>query len=55
MRHLGYDNRLDTEEIWRLADILHVNESPLVEHLYNIDLIDEFERDRLRASIRRRQ
>ena len=55
MRHLGYDNRLDTEEIWRLAGILHVNESPLVEHLYNIDLIDEFERDRLRTSIRRRQ
>ena len=50
----GYGNRLDSEEIWRLADILHVNESPLVEHLYNIDLIDEFERDRLRMSIRRR-
>ena len=55
MRNLGYDNRLDTEEIWRLAGILHVNESPLVEHLYNIDLIDEFERDRLRTSIRWRQ
>ena len=55
MRNLGYDNRFDSEEIWRLADILHVNESPLVEHLYNIDLIDEFERDRLRMSIGRRQ
>ena len=54
-RNLGYDNRLDSEEIWRLADLLHVNESPLVEHLYNIDLIDGFERDRLRRSIRRYQ
>ena len=55
MRNLGYDDRFDSEEIWRLADILHVNGSPLVEHLYNIDMIDEFERDHLRRSIRRRQ
>ena len=54
MRNLGHDDRFNSEEIWRLADILHVNESPLVEHLYNIDMIDEFERDHLRTSIRRR-
>ena len=47
--------RIDNEEVRRLADILHVNETPLVEHLYNINLIDDVERDRLRTSVRLRQ
>ena len=55
MRNLGHDDRFNSEEVRRLASILHVNESPLVEHLYNLDMIDEYERDRLRSSIRRRQ
>ena len=52
IRNLVYGRRVDREETGRLAGILHVNESPLVEHLYNIDLIDDVERDRLRPAFR---
>lgn len=52
MSNLGHDDRFDSERTGRLASILHVNESPLVEHLYNIGLIDEVERDRLRSAFR---
>ena len=48
------DNRIDREESRRLAGILHVNESALVEHLYNTHLIDEVERDHLRISVKLR-
>ena len=50
--NMVYGNRLDNEQIGRLAGILRVNESPLVEHLYNINLIGDVERARLRTSIR---
>ena len=30
--------------------LLRVNESPLVEHLFNIDLIDYVEREQLRTA-----
>ena len=50
--NIVYGNRIDSEKLGRLADILRVNESPLVEHLYNINLIGDVERARLRSSIR---
>jgi Zn-dependent peptidase ImmA (M78 family) len=40
------------EVINRAATTLRVNESALVEHLYNLDLIDEIDRDRLRTAFR---
>lgn len=52
MRSFLVGDRIDIETVSRLAGTLHVNESPLVEHLYNIDLIDEIERDRLRTAVR---
>ena len=54
MRHFSLDAPSLADEIGRLAGILHVNESPLIEHLYNLDLIDEVERDKLRFSTGRR-
>ena len=53
IRHL-MSNRIDREESRRLAGILHVNESALVEHLYNTHLIDEVNRDHLRISVKLR-
>ena len=50
--NIVYGNRIDSEKLGRLAGILRVNESPLVEHLYNINLIGDVERARLRSSIR---
>ena len=44
--------RIDGEETRRLAALLRVNESALVEHLYNIDLIDYVEREQLRTAFR---
>lgn len=37
----------------QIADSLHVNESPLIDHLYNLDLIEHEERIRLKGDIRR--
>ena len=54
MRHFSFDTLIRADEIGRLAGILHVNESPLVEHLFNLDLIDEVERHRFRYPIARR-
>ena len=49
-RNLTHGDRIDSDEVRRLAGALHVNETPLVEHLYNIDLIDDVERDHLRTA-----
>ena len=54
MRHFSFGTLIRADEIGRLAGILHVNESPLVEHLFNLDLIDEVERHRFRYPIARR-
>ena len=48
-RNVGV-GQIDYQEIARLADVLRVNESALIEHLHNLDLIDEGDRDRLRNS-----
>ena len=48
-RNVGV-GQIDDQEIGRLADVLRVNESALIEHLHNLDLIDEGDRDRLRNS-----
>ena len=50
VRNLEHGARIDVEETGRLAAHLRVNESPLVEHLFNIDLIDHGEREQLRTA-----
>jgi Zn-dependent peptidase ImmA (M78 family) len=40
------------EDVRRAAERLHVSETALVEHIYNLDLISELDRDRLRAAFR---
>jgi len=47
----GYSER---EAVKTLADRLHVSESALVEHLYNLDFIDETKREELRSVFRSR-
>jgi Zn-dependent peptidase ImmA (M78 family) len=42
----------DSVELSEFAERLHVNETALIEHLYNLDLIDEMARERLRAAFR---
>ena len=54
MRHLASNASSLPDEIGRLAGVLRVNESPLIEHLYNLDLIDEVKRDKLRFATGRR-
>jgi Zn-dependent peptidase ImmA (M78 family) len=39
-------------EFEAFASRLHVNETALIEHLYNLDLIDELARERLRSEFR---
>lgn len=43
----------DMIDVNQMADSLHVNESPLVDHLYNLDLIEDEERVRLKHGIQR--
>ena len=50
VRNLERGARIDGEETRRIAALLHVNESALVEHLFNIDLIDYVEREQLRTA-----
>ena len=50
VRNLERGARIDGEETRRLAALLRVNESALVEHLFNIDLIDYVEREQLRRA-----
>jgi Zn-dependent peptidase ImmA (M78 family) len=49
LRLLGGGSSLVADRITQVADLLQVNETPLIEHLYNIDLITESDRERLRA------
>ncbi len=44
-------NRIDDHELRRLATALHVNESALIEHLHNLDIIDDADRVRLRHRV----
>lgn len=50
----GWHNRLEGSraELSALAERLHVNETALIEHLYNLDLIDEMARERMRAEFK---
>ena len=50
VRNLEHGVRIDGEETRRLATLLRVNESALVEHLFNIGLIDYVEREQLRTA-----
>jgi len=43
----------EADSITHIAQTLHVNETALIEHLYNLDLIDEVRRERLRIQFRR--
>ena len=52
LRQLRSLDRIDHAETSRLAKALHVNEPPLIEHLYNIDAIGDGDRERLRAALR---
>ena len=55
MKHLPVETKPDTTQIRRLSGAMKVNESALVEHLYNLDLIDDVEREKLRFFPSRRQ
>jgi hypothetical protein len=46
------DKNNDPDSVIRLAQTLHVNETALIEHLYNLDVIDEVHRERLRNQFR---
>jgi Zn-dependent peptidase ImmA (M78 family) len=50
----GWHSRseVDRVELSAFAERLHVNETALVEHLYNLDLIDEMARERMRAEFK---
>jgi Zn-dependent peptidase ImmA (M78 family) len=50
----GWHSQLegDRAELSAFAERLHVNETALVEHLYNLDLIDEMARERMRAEFK---
>jgi Zn-dependent peptidase ImmA (M78 family) len=52
LKHTPAIDCMSEAEIRRLAGLLHVSESALVEHLYNMDLIGEWDRERLRANFR---
>lgn len=45
------NDTLDSEGIRQAAQTMRVGATALIEHLYNISMIDEFERDELRASL----
>ena len=48
LTHLQDANRIEREDVQRLASRLHVNDSALLRHLQNLDLIDAERRERLR-------
>lgn len=50
--HLPAARRVEHTDIKTAADALHVSETALVEHAYNLDLIGEWDRERLRAAFR---
>ena len=43
---------INREHVVLAAERLHVSETALVEHIYNLDLISEWDRERLRAAFR---
>jgi Zn-dependent peptidase ImmA (M78 family) len=49
---LPVTGQINRDHVVSAAGRLHVSESALVEHIYNIDLIDEWDRERLRAVFR---
>jgi Zn-dependent peptidase ImmA (M78 family) len=52
LRHMADKDGASDENIHKIARLLHVSESALVEHLYNMDFIGDWDRERLRASFR---
>jgi Zn-dependent peptidase ImmA (M78 family) len=53
VRHLLPAARvINREDVVRAASSLHVSESALIEHIYNLDLIGDWDRERLRAELR---
>jgi Zn-dependent peptidase ImmA (M78 family) len=51
-RYLTTSDEINEGDIRSLAQRLHVSDTALVEHLYNVDFIDETERERLRPLFR---
>ncbi|HEX8379945.1 MAG TPA: ImmA/IrrE family metallo-endopeptidase [Allosphingosinicella sp.] len=54
LRAFGDEAFADPEAISRAAESLHVGSSALLEHLFALELIDEYERDMLRAHAKER-
>jgi len=52
VRHWRSQNYTSHAEFSALANKMHVNETALIEHLYNIELIDEIAREHLRKTFR---
>jgi hypothetical protein len=44
--------KMNVDRLHAIAGALHVADSALIEHLFNISLIDEVERDDLRTTVR---
>jgi Zn-dependent peptidase ImmA (M78 family) len=51
-QHLGMELKMNVDRLHAIAGALHVADSALIEHLFNISLIDEVERDDLRTTVR---
>lgn len=51
-QHLTNVNRVDRHVVGRVSKELKVNESALVEHLYNLNFVDDWDRERLRIEYR---
>ena len=43
----------DIGNVMNVAEQLQVNEPALIEHLYNMDFIDDWDRERLKGALRR--
>lgn len=52
LHHLGSADPADSAVVWAVAEALHVSESALIEHLYNLRIIDESGREALRPLFR---
>lgn len=50
---VGGGGAIDGEQVLRLAATLRVSQSALVQHLHNLDLIDDVQREKLRTERRR--
>lgn len=51
VRHLLPHNDLDRDSLFEMAAAMEVGATALLEHLFNIDVIDEFKREELRAAL----